>query len=177
MEKVLAQNLDNPHINVETLKLAIEECIRPDTLKCTETVINVIDLFNAPKIKYDLSKRKFVLETIRPDIYTEAQYKTEIFKNRYELLWYRTLKHDLFSPPKLGQKKEDWIELVPIEHLLSENKTGNICVMGLLTQLTEGQYYLEDPGGTIKIDLQRAISFKNLKKINMKFIFKHMIFF
>ncbi|XP_034192856.2 DNA polymerase epsilon subunit 2 [Osmia lignaria lignaria] len=156
VEKVLAENLDNPHINVDTLKLAIEECVRPDTLKSTETVINVIDLFNAPKIKYDLSKRKFVLETIRPDIYTEARYKTEIFKNRYELLWYRTLRHDLFSPPKLGEKKDDWIELVPIEHLLSENKSGNICVMGLLTQLTEGQYYLEDLGGTIKIDLRRA---------------------
>ncbi|XP_012153636.1 DNA polymerase epsilon subunit 2 [Megachile rotundata] len=156
VEKVLTQNLNDPHVTVENLKLAIEECIRPDTLKATETVLNVIDAFDIPKIKYDLNKKKFILSTVAPDLYAEAQYKSEIFKNRFELLWYRTLRHELFNPPRLGEKKDDWIELVPIEHLLSESKTGNICVMGLLTQLTEGQFYLEDMGGTIKIDLRRA---------------------
>ncbi|XP_017796798.1 PREDICTED: DNA polymerase epsilon subunit 2 [Habropoda laboriosa] len=156
VEQVLTQNLSDPHVTVENLKSAIQEQIRPDTLKNTETVINVIDVFDVPKVKYDLSKKKYVLTTVISDVYPEAEYKSAIFKDRFNLLWYRTLRHELFTPPKLGEKKTDWIELVPIEYLLSESKKGTVYVMGLLTQLTEGQYYLEDTGGTIKVDLQGA---------------------
>lgn len=156
IEHVLTQNLTDPNVTIATLKLAIQEYIRPNTLKDTETVLNVIDVFDVPKIKYDLSKKKFILENILPDLYAEAQYKSTIFKDRFELLWYRTLRHELFIPPKLGEKKENWIELTSIEYLLSETKKGNVYVMGLLTELTEGQYYLEDIGGFIKLDLKKA---------------------
>ncbi|XP_076749484.1 DNA polymerase epsilon subunit 2 [Xylocopa sonorina] len=156
VEQVIAQNLSDPHVTVENLKLAIEECIRPNTLKDTETVLNVINVFHVPKIKYDLSKNRFILESVTLEFYGDAQYKSTIFKDRYELLWYKTMRHELFIPPKLGEKKQNWIELVPIEHLLSENKKGSVYVMGLLAQLVEGQYYLEDPGGSIKVDLRRA---------------------
>ncbi|KAF3421490.1 hypothetical protein E2986_08250 [Frieseomelitta varia] len=149
-EQVLSQDLSDTHVTVENLQLAIQECIKPNTLKNTETVLNVINVFDVPRIKYDLSKKKFVLESITPDLYPEAQYKSTIFKDRFELLWYRTLRHELFIPPMLGEKKENWIELVPIEYLLSESKEGNVYVMGLLSQLVEGQYYLEDTGGSIK---------------------------
>ncbi|OAD62827.1 DNA polymerase epsilon subunit 2 [Eufriesea mexicana] len=149
VEQVLAQNLVDPHVTVENLSTAIKECIKPNTLQETETIVNVINAFDVPRIKYDLYKKKFLLENITPDLYAEAQYKSTIFKDRFELLWYRTLRHQLFTPPKLGERKETWIELVPIEHLLSESKTGNVYVMGLLTQLTEGQYYLEDTDGLV----------------------------
>ncbi|XP_076666630.1 DNA polymerase epsilon subunit 2 [Andrena cerasifolii] len=156
VEQVLAQSLKDPHVTVENLKLAIEECIKPDTLKSTETILSVINAFDTPKIKHDLCKKKFLLTAVTPDLYPEAEYKCLVFRDRFELLWYRTLRHKLFTPPRLGEKKENWIELVPIEYLLSDSRKGSIYVMGLLTQLTEGQYYLEDTGGTIKIDLQQA---------------------
>lgn len=173
VDQVLAQNLSDPHVTVDNLKAAIQECIRPDTLKSTETVINVVNAFDIPKIKYDLSKRKFVLTSVTPNLYPEAEYKSLIFKERFQLLWYRTLRHELFVPPKLGEKKENWIEIIPLEYLLSEGRKGFVYVMGLLTQLTEGQYYLEDPGGSIKIDLRQAISFKSFKTNIMLIIIKH----
>ena len=163
-EQVLSQDLSDTHVTIENLQLAIEECIKPNTLKNAETILNVIDVFDVPRIKYDLSKKKFVLESITPDLYAEAQYKSTIFKDRFELLWYRTLRHELFTPPMLGERKENWIELVPIEYLLSESKGGNVYVMGLLSQLVEGQYYLEDTGGSIKVDLREAISFLKLQE-------------
>ncbi|XP_078034592.1 DNA polymerase epsilon subunit 2 [Augochlora pura] len=156
VEQILTQNLDDPQVTVESLKLAIEECIRPNTLKNTETVFSIINAFEIPKIKYDLTKKKFLLSPVTPDLFAEATYKSAIFKDRFELLWRRTLRHELFVPPRLGEKKDNWIELVPIEYLLSESKKGNVYVMGLLTQLIEGQYYLEDTGGTIKVDLRKA---------------------
>ncbi|KAG7204356.1 hypothetical protein KM043_002169 [Ampulex compressa] len=122
-EKILAQNLQNPHVEVHHIKLAIEECVKPDTLQNTETILNVINAFDIPKIKHDLSRKKFILENVSVDLYPDAQYKSAVFKDRFELLWYRTIRHELFTPPKFGEKKEDKIRLTPIEYLLSESKT------------------------------------------------------
>ncbi|KZC06691.1 DNA polymerase epsilon subunit 2 [Dufourea novaeangliae] len=154
VEQVLAQNLNDPHITVENLKLALEECIRPNSLKNTETVLNVIDAFDIPKIKHDLLRKKFVLSPVTPDLYAESEYKSAMFKDRFELLWYKTLRHELFNPPKLGETKENWIELVPIEYLLSESKKGNVydgLIMEASIIIASGDYrdgilYVEDIG-------------------------------
>ncbi|CAK9807637.1 DNA polymerase epsilon subunit 2 [Anthophora plagiata] len=151
-EQVLTQNLSDPHVTVENLKLAIQERIRPDTLKSTETIINVIDIFEVPKITYDLSKKKYVLTNVRSDVYPEAQHKSAIFKERFNLMWYRTLRHELFNPPKLGEKKPDWIELIPIEYLLSESKKGHDgLIMEASIVIASGEYkdgilHVEDLG-------------------------------
>jgi DNA polymerase epsilon subunit 2 len=51
-------------------------------------------------------------------------------------------------------------KLHPIEFLLSSSgKVTEAVVLGLLTQLREGRYYLEDPTGIMQLDLSEAISF------------------
>jgi DNA polymerase epsilon subunit 2 len=51
-------------------------------------------------------------------------------------------------------------KLQPIEFLLSSSgKVKEVIVLGLLTQLREGRYYLEDPTGILQLDLSEAISF------------------
>jgi len=51
-------------------------------------------------------------------------------------------------------------KLQPIEFLLSSSgKVTEAVVLGLLTQLHEGRYYLEDPTGILQLDLSEAISF------------------
>lgn len=159
-EQVLSLNLTSPHVTIDHIKVAIKECTRPDIFRDTETIINVINAFDFPKVKYDLFKGRFVLDQVAPDFFPDASHKNNIFKERFELLWYRTLKHKIFAPLKLGEDPEKKIELIPLELLISESKQGEcVTVMGLLIQLTEGQYYLEDPKGVIKIDLTEAISF------------------
>lgn len=157
IELILAQNLNSPHVDAEHLKLAIEEWVEPTKLKDTETVFNVINGYDIPRIKYDISKKKFVIDN--ESLYSEAEYKSLIFKDRFEVLWYRTLRHKQFQSSKFEKQQMDKIDLIPIEYLLSELRTGNVCVMGMITQLTEDQYYLEDTSGTVKIDLTNTISF------------------
>lgn len=76
---------------------------------------------------------------------------------RYTILWQRTKRHDLFSPPVPGTlctgKK---FQLRRIENLLSSSKIDEVVVIGLLTQLTEGKYYIEDPTGVVSLDLSEA---------------------
>ena len=164
VEQILTQNLKTPSVNIENIKLALKECVKPESvLKETETVLNVIDTFTISKIVYDLNKKKYVAQNVDHDLFPDAKYKSLVFKERLDLLWYRTLKHSIFAPSKFGHTDENKLQLVPIEYLLSKSKTRNVCIMRLLAQLTEGQYYLEDYGGSIKINLKDAISFLYLK--------------
>jgi len=157
IELILAQNLGDPHVGAEHIKIAIEECLEPNKLKDTETVFNVIDGYNIPKIKYDISKKKFIIDN--ENSYPETQYKSLVFKYRFEMAWYKTLRHKQFLSSKFEKQQTHKTNLIPIEYLLSELRTGNVCIMGLITQLMEDQYYLEDTSGTIKIDLSNTISF------------------
>ena len=160
IDHVLEQSSESPHVTLENLEKAIAECVRPETtLQHTETIFNVIDTFEIPKIIYDQGKKKFVIQKIAPDLYPEVIHKSEVFRHRLELLWHRTRRNEFFTTLKFGEPYALRFELTPIEYLLSESKTGNVYVMGLLSQLTEGQYYLEDTGGAIKVDLSKAISF------------------
>lgn len=163
IELVVAQNLNDPHVSAEHIKLAIEECLEPNKLKNTETVFNVISGYDIPKIKYDISKKKFIIDN--ETTYPETQYKSLIFKHRFEMVWYKTLRHKQFLSSKFEKQQTNKTNIIPIEYLLSELKTGNVCVMGLITQLTEDQYYLEDTTGTIKIDFSSTISFTILNHL------------
>ncbi|KAK2587607.1 hypothetical protein KPH14_003734 [Odynerus spinipes] len=159
IEKILSQNLVNPHVEVDHIRAAITDFMRSDVLKETETKINVIDVYDVPKVKYDLSRKKFVLEKVDQELYSDAKQKGTLFKDRFEIIWYRVLRHELFTPSKFGEKNTHKIEITPIEYLLSESKSGDVYTLGLLTEFSEDQYYLEDPGGAVKLDLKKAISF------------------
>ncbi|XP_015609962.1 DNA polymerase epsilon subunit 2 isoform X2 [Cephus cinctus] len=157
VEQILSQNLENPRIELDHIKKAIIECMRPEnSLKHTETILNVINALDIPKVTYDMERRKFVLEKIGINMYPDATYKSLIFRDRFNILWHRTLKHPMFLAPKLGETSIGRCKLTPIEYLLSESRTINVYVMGLLSQLVEGQYYLEDISGVVKIDLKNA---------------------
>ncbi|XP_058796791.1 DNA polymerase epsilon subunit 2 [Phymastichus coffea] len=155
VEQILTQKLSTPRVDIEHLRLALAECLKPQsTLKETETTLNVIDVFTVPKVGYDIDKKKYILQNNDYDLFSDASYKSLVFKDRLDLLWYRTQKHSLFSTTKFERSEEKKSELVPLDYLLSESKTRNVCVMGLLAQLTEGQYYLEDYGGSVKLNLK-----------------------
>jgi DNA polymerase epsilon subunit 2 len=86
-----------------------------------------------------------------------------VFCIRYAILHQLTRRHKLFTPAIFGTNSDDAgykYKLQPIEFLLgSSGKVSEAIVLGLLTQLREGRYYLEDPTGILQLDLSKAISF------------------
>ncbi|XP_011498563.1 PREDICTED: DNA polymerase epsilon subunit 2 [Ceratosolen solmsi marchali] len=157
IEQILGQNLPGANVDLDNIKLALKECFKPEsTLKETESVLNVIDIFTVPKVVYDTNKKKYTIQRMDNNLFSEAVDKSFVFKERLDLLWYRTQRHASFAPAKFGKTESNKLQLVPIEFLLSQAKTKDVCIMGLLSQITEGQYYLEDYTGSIKIDLKDA---------------------
>ncbi|KAJ8674104.1 hypothetical protein QAD02_005366 [Eretmocerus hayati] len=168
VEQILLQNLSSPHVDLENIQLALKECHRPaSTMQDTETVLNVIDVFTVPKVVYDLNKQKYTLQSTSLDLFSDAMKKSLVYKERLDLVWYRTQKHAVFAPSKFTNTEEKKEQLVPIEYLLSESKTSDICVMGILAQLEEGQWYLEDHSGSVKINLANTISFSKSYSVEL----------
>ncbi|XP_043273649.1 DNA polymerase epsilon subunit 2 [Venturia canescens] len=157
IKDIFKQNPGTPQVSLEALQRSITECHKPESsLQETETVFNVINAFDIPKVAWDNDKKKFVLQKVVPELYANAVEKSSIFRDRLGLLWHRTRRQELFTPLRFGEDFSERWELTPIEYLMSELKTGNVFVLGLLSQLTEGQFYLEDTGGSVKIDLKKA---------------------
>ena len=81
---------------------------------------------------------------------------------RYALTHQRLLRHKLFRPSDLGHMgTNDAVQykLTPIESLLGRKKQTShksLLLLGLLQQIEEGQYYLEDLTGQVPISFQHA---------------------
>lgn len=86
-----------------------------------------------------------------------ASHKAGYMRDRYTMLWQRTIRHDLFAPAVAGTTNNiKKFQLKRIEQLLSASQIDEIVVLGYLTQLTEGKFYIEDTTGTVPLDLSKA---------------------
>lgn len=115
------------------------------------SVINALDI---PKFKYCIERKKYVLDAVKRNLLPAASVRSDFLLDRYTMLWQRTNRHDLFSaaiPGTANANKK--FQLRKIESLLSSSSAKEIVVLGLLSQLTENKFHIEDPTGAVPIDL------------------------
>jgi hypothetical protein len=97
-------------------------------------------------------------------------FRTAVARDRYTLLRQRLLRDENFRPTAgvSGASTAAALqhEIVRIESLIGRG--GVRLIYGLLTQLEEGRYYIEDPNATVPIDLSqvRLINFEGVKIIS-----------
>jgi len=126
-----------------------------------EALFNVLNAFSMPKFTYSRAMKKFISKDIDRDLFGSARTRSEVFWERYDILLQRTMRHDVFSQVNLasmasnrGQK----YQLRTIEHLLaSGSKSEKVVVLGMLSQLHETKYDLQDPTGVISLNLTNAM--------------------
>jgi DNA polymerase epsilon subunit 2 len=78
---------------------------------------------------------------------------------RYALTHQRILRHKLFRPNDLLRVRTSaQAKLTPIESLLGKrsNASESLLLLGILIQIEEGHYYLEDPSGQVPVSFQAA---------------------
>ncbi|VVC86913.1 unnamed protein product [Leptidea sinapis] len=154
---LLHQCLSHPVLEKEHLETAYIEC-STSGLEETETVLNVIDAFSVPKICYDSERKKFVKEiNTNNNLYPDPKWKAEFLINRYTIIWHRTTRNKLFAKEALSGENDSQFRLRKVEVLLSSSsRVDDVIVLGLLTQLTEGKYYIEDPTGSVVLDMTQT---------------------
>ncbi|XP_074654952.1 DNA polymerase epsilon subunit 2-like [Tubulanus polymorphus] len=163
IEAIQKQQLSSTMIDKSICEIAIEEC-NAEQDEESDKIFSVIDAFEIPRFLYNPDRKKFIKEKMLgvqvPGLYGDAKAKTSLFKERYAVLLQRTSRHDLFTPPIPGthaSEQSKKFKLQPIEYLLgSSAKLGEIISLGMLTQMKEGKWFLEDPTGAVQLDLKQA---------------------
>ncbi|XP_073990612.1 DNA polymerase epsilon subunit 2 [Rhodnius prolixus] len=150
------QSLSTAILEKQHLELAILDSCKNE-VEDDDDLLKVISAFDVPSFYYDLERKKFLLNrTLRKkELFGNAESKGLMLKDRYTIIHQRTIRNKLFHAYS-GDTNN--FKLCPVEFLLSTNsKTENVVLLGLLTQLEEGKYYIEDPSGYIQIDLAETV--------------------
>jgi len=126
-----------------------------------DVVLQVIDAFDAPKLTYSIDHRQFVPNKGALRLHAvDAASKAHISRERYNVLKQRTLRHSFFKGKLEGAAVAEGEsgELTPLSALLGHSRyksrsESGLVVMGMLSQLEEGKYYLEDLDGKVRLGL------------------------
>lgn len=76
---------------------------------------------------------------------------------RYSLVHQRLLRHELFRPIDLMHStSRTQFQLTPIESLLGQSTREAALLLGILVQMDDASYHLEDPTGHIRLEFSQA---------------------
>ncbi|XP_061424594.1 DNA polymerase epsilon subunit 2 isoform X2 [Lethenteron reissneri] len=163
VDAVQRQPLASSMVELAVVEAAVQEC-RSSSPEESENVFNIIGAFDIPRFIYNHERKKLIPLAMTnhppPCLIASPRDKAAVFRERYAILQQRTHRHDLFTPPVVGSVTEEGrnkFQLKTVEFLQgSTAQLGEVIVLGMLTQLKEGKYYLEDPTGTVQLDLKNA---------------------
>lgn len=160
IEHVNTQNLTSTLIeklNVESAFSNLDSGLDEDFV-----LFKVHDSFSLNRYTYNSDSKKFLrwhnLHSKSPALHGISDSKANIFIEKYKMVHQRTARHRLFAAPAIATvSHSSTFSLKAVEHLLgSSAKESNVIVLGMLTQLKEGQFFLEDPTGAVRLNLSRA---------------------
>ncbi|RVX14082.1 DNA polymerase epsilon subunit B [Vitis vinifera] len=128
----------------------------------TRSALRIVDAFLMSKFCYDPIKKIFYENTGRLAIHGDASAKSALYRNRFLLLFQRLSRDQHFSKPAFDTEMSHFgsCEISPIQSLIGQ--TGKRWVMGVISQLEDGHFFLEDLTASVEINLSNAISFTQL---------------
>ncbi|PKA49599.1 DNA polymerase epsilon subunit 2 [Apostasia shenzhenica] len=142
---------------VVNLLLEAEAAVDPASSSASNRLaLRVIDAFVIPRFRYDSIKKVFYEHTGKLSIHGDAGDKVALYRDRYQLLLQRLTRDKYFSKPVFDTATVDSVscEITPIQSLIG--CAGRRWLMGVISQLEEGHFYLEDLTAAIPIDLTNA---------------------
>ena len=114
-----------------------------------------------PRLCYEDMRKAFRLAPMESSVnggfHGSAEDKVNMFRERFNLVHQRVRRHNAFrqtistNSAQLDSASTPGIKITPIDSLLGEY--GNRFLLGMLTQVEEGCYYLEDLTGKIPINM------------------------
>ncbi|CAD6265250.1 unnamed protein product [Miscanthus lutarioriparius] len=113
------------------------------------SALRVVDAFLVPRFHYDPIKKVFYEHTGRLAVHGEAGDKASLYRDRYQVLLQRLSRDKYFSKPAFDTvaTEDSSCEITSIQSLIG--CTGRRWIMGVISQLEERQFYLEDLTGAV----------------------------
>ncbi|OLY79543.1 DNA polymerase epsilon subunit 2 [Smittium mucronatum] len=132
-------------------------------------LFSVIDAYDVPQLFYDSAKGSFVFsekisklidssKTIKRSVNkrnaaTDSNAKTELFRQRYDIIRQRLQRNDTYL--RENQDGNLWNGYVFVDSVssLKGREDQDFVIFGMLSQIEEGVYCIEDKEGRIRLDL------------------------
>ncbi|KAI4326321.1 hypothetical protein MLD38_031647 [Melastoma candidum] len=134
---------------------AVDETV--DGAGDSTTAIRIVDAFLVPKFHYDSIKKIFFEHKAGLPIHGNASAKAALYRDRFLLLYQRLSRDRHFAKPAFESDTTcGSCEISPIQSLVGQ--IGRRWVMGVISQLEDGHYFLEDLTASVEISLSDAIS-------------------
>ncbi|GLU18413.1 hypothetical protein SLE2022_347170 [Rubroshorea leprosula] len=137
---------------LEAEGVVAEEC--PSSVS-SHSALRIIDVFFVPKFRFDPIKKHFYEHTGRLPIHGEASAKAGLYRDRFLLLYQRVSRDMHFIKPAFDTEMSNFggCELSTIQSLVGQS--GRRWVMGVISQLEDGHFYLEDLTAAVEVDLSK----------------------
>jgi DNA polymerase epsilon subunit 2 len=152
---LLGRSIEKGHID-----RALEVCLHSGYDR-NESIFNVINAFDFPKLTYNVDRKQYFLSNKKPKLLSTPDSKTQLFLDRYTTILQRTKRN---FQQKLAENDSVKLELQTVDYLLTLSyvSLNHTLILGSLLQVSEGKYYLEDPTGMVQLDLTHAVYYGGL---------------
>ncbi|TKA62242.1 hypothetical protein B0A55_12954 [Friedmanniomyces simplex] len=126
----------------------------------------VISAYEQPRFTYDVEKKHFIQLTYKPSLFPPPSRKMALFRERYNIIHQRLLRNEAFQTPSFSSRSatlartdsvttQQFYKITPIANLLGRGGTSHL-LLGMLFIAPTGTLALNDPSGSISLDLQHA---------------------
>jgi len=146
-------------VTTQLLEEVVAELSR-DAKDVTEEAVQMLDAFRTPRLVFETMRKQFDLVREKRTLYGEAVDKVDMFGQRYALIQQRILRQDIFqhklATARHGRSSSGGAThaLTPVESLLG--RSGVRYLLGMIVQVEEGKYYLEDHTAQVPLNFSQA---------------------
>lgn len=134
--------------------------------------IKVISAYSQPRLSYDAEKKHFLPSSSKPSFFAPPAEKTAMARERYNIIHQRLLRNEAFQAPSFSARMptlsrqnstttQQFYKITPIANLLGRGGSQHL-LLGMLVIAPTGGLALNDPTGSISLDLQHAAPMQGL---------------
>ncbi|KAK3941226.1 DNA polymerase epsilon subunit B [Diplogelasinospora grovesii] len=136
------------------------------SVKDVRAWLKVINAFDQPRFIYNGAKKHFEREATKPSLLPPASHKTQLFRNRFNVIHQRLLRNESFQTSAVAvarapmQRSSSGMQnhkITPIANLLGRHGSNHM-LLGMLVVLPTGNLAISDLTGTIALDVSHAVA-------------------
>lgn len=167
-------SLDGRNSSFGMSKLQVEESNEEpeDNSQDPRAWMKVVSAFEQPRLSYDAEKKHFSQRAGKPSMFPSPRHKTEMFRERYNIIQQRLLRNENFQAPSITSTssgtslhrqdskptERQFYKITPIANLLGRSG-ASFLLLGMLVIAPTGTLAINDGSGSISLDLQHAHTF------------------
>ena len=148
---------------------AVEDDEESDHSKDPRDWLKVVGAFDQPRLLYNVTQKHFETIATPPSLLPDPAHKTQLFRNRYNLIYQRLLRNESFQTSSIAVSRNSTLQrlsstmttsqqaykITPVANLLGRSGSTHLLLV-LLTISPTGTLAVSDLTGSIALDLSHA---------------------